>query len=389
MKDFVGTTEWTEDEVLRALRGFDGNREWRFRYELLTAGNLKIRDLDNVLAGSISNDYTAEIKRTAKFSISDDNSINYLSQRIRPWAGIMMPDGNFMEWPMGVFLLTSPKRNVNISGTIVRDVEAYDQTMVLIDDTVTSRYYVGPDVQYTAAVSEILANTMGIGGYSIVESNTRTVSALEWEPGTPKFKIIDDLLTAINYEGLWFDSFGTARAAPYIAPIDRAADFTYQTDNLSTILPDATVDVDYYKVPNRWVLIVSSPDQPALRAEIQNNNPFSPTSTINRGRIVTKVITGVVAPNQGVLNSIAERYRDEDGQLFETVEFKTGLMPVHENGDVYDFAYFDLSVAGRFLELSWDVDLVQGAEMAHVIRRTISVLSGFGIGPFGLMPFGG
>jgi hypothetical protein len=389
MKDLVGATDWTRDEVLRSLQGVDGEREWRFRYELLTATGIKIRDLDNVLGGSIANDFTAEIKRTAKFLILDDGSINYLSQRIRPWAGIMMPDGKFQEWPMGVFLLTSPKRSVDISGTVVRDVEAYDQTMVLMDDVVPGRYYVGPNVEYTAAVSELLANTMGVQGYSIVSSNTRTIAALEWEPGTPKAQIINDLLTAINYEGLWFDSNGTARAAPYVSPADRSAEFTYQTDDVSTILPDAEVDVDYYKVPNRWVLIVSSPDQPPLRAEIINNNPFSPTSTINRGRTVTRVITDATAPNQAVLNDIAERYRDEDGQLFETVAFKSGLMPIHENGDVIDFAYFDLNVAGRFLELAWSVELIQGAQMEHTLRRTISVLSGFGVGPFGLMPFGG
>ncbi len=389
MKSLVGATDWKPDEVLRALRGIDGHREWKFRYELLTSGGVRIRDLDNVLGGSIANDYTAEIKRTAKFLIQDDNSINYLSQRIRPWAGIAMPDGTFMEWPMGVFLLTSPKRSVDIAGVVVRDVEAYDQQMVLIDDVVTARYYVGPNVEYTAAVSELLANTPGISGYSIISSNTRTPAALEWEPGTSKSQIIGDLLAAINYEGLWFDSNGTARAAPYISPADRDAEFTYQTDDVSTILPDAEVDVDYYRVPNRWVLIVSNPDQPPLRAEITNSSPFSPTSTINRGRVVTRVITDANAPNQAVLNDIAERYRDEDGQLFETVSFKSGLMPIHENGDVVDFAYFDLNVAGRFLELGWSLELVQGAEMEHKLRRTISVLSGFGVGPFGLMPFGG
>lgn len=389
MQSFVGTSEWTAEEVLRALRGLSGHREWRFRYELLSAQGTRLRDLDNVLGCSVSNDFNAQIKRTAKFLVSDDNSINYLGQRIRPWAGIRMPNGGYMEWPLGVFLLTSPKRQVDISGAVTRDVEAYDQTMVLVDDKVASRYYVGPNVEYTAAVSELLANTAGINGYSIVSSNTRTIAALEWEPGTSKYQIVADLLAAINYEGLWFDGNGTARAAPYVVPSLRDADFLYQTDDLSTILPDVEVDVDYFQVPNRWVLIVSSPDQPPLRAEIVNNNPFSPTSTVNRGRVITRVVTDESAPNLAVLNDIAARYRDEDGQLFETVKFKTGIMPFHENGDVYDFAYFDLSVGGRFLELGWDMELTQGAQMSHTVRRTVSVLSGFGIGPFGLMPFGG
>jgi len=389
MQSLVRTSEFTPDEVLRALRGLEGHRSWSFRYELLSAGNVKIRDLTNVLSGAVANDFLAAIKRTAKFVLHDDGSINYLAQRIKPWARIQLESGLWMEWPLGVFLLTSPGRAVDISGVVTRDVDAYDQTMVLIDDVVSARHYVGPNVEYTSAVSEILANTAGISSYSIVSSNTRTVSALEWEPGTSKYQIVSDLLGAINYRSLWFDGEGTARAEPYVSPQLRDAEFTYQTDDLSVILPDAQVDTDYFQIPNRWVLIVSSPDQPPLRAELTNNNPFSPTSTVNRGRVITRVISDAVAPNQASLNSIAERYRDEDGQIFETLGFKTGIMPFHENGDVFDFAYFDLGIAGRFLETKWSFELVQGAEMSHEARRTVSVLAGFGSGPFGLMPFGG
>jgi hypothetical protein len=389
MQTLTRTSDYPKEEVLRALRGLAGHRDWRFRYELLSAQNEHIRDLRNVVAGSVTNDSTANIKRTAKFTIREQGSINFLSQRIRPWAGIRMPDGNWMEWPLGVFLLTTPNRAVDISGVVTRDIAAYDQTMVLIDDVVPGRYFVGANVQYTSAINELLSGTLGITSFSIVASNTRTPAAIEWEPGTSKSQIIADLLAAINYNSLWFDGEGTARAEPYVSPSLAEAEFVYQTDDLSTILPEADVDLDYFQVPNRWVLIVSSPDQPPLRAEIINNSPFSPTSTVNRGRTITRVITDEVAPNQAVLNDIAQRYKDEDAQLFETIRFKTGIMPFHENLDVYDFAYFDLSVAGRFMEMSWSFDLEQGAEMEHSARRTVSVLSGFGVGPFGLMPFGG
>jgi hypothetical protein len=389
MQTLTRTSEYTRDKVLRALRGLDGHRDWRFRYELLSAKNEHIRWMSSVLGGSVKNDIDQQIKRTATFLIRETGQVNYLNQRIRPWAGIQMPDGNYMEWPLGVFLLTTPKRNVDLSGTVTRDVQAYDQMMVLLDDLVPGRYFVGANVEYTAAVNELLSGTLGITSFSVVSSNTRTPSALEWEPGTSKAQIIADLLAAINYNSLWFDGEGSARAEPYVAPELAEAEFTYETDDLSVILPDAEVDVDYFKVPNRWVLIVSSPDQPPLRAEIINDSPFSPTSTVNRGRTITRVITDEIAPNQAVLNSIAARYRDEDGQLFETITFKTGIMPFHENGDVFDFAYFDLLLAGRFMEMSWSLDLEQGSEMEHTARRTISVLSGFGVGPFGLMPFGG
>jgi hypothetical protein len=341
-----------------------------------------------MLSGSIDNDFFAEIKRTGKFTIRDDGSINFLTQRIRPYAGILMPDGTWKEWSLGVFLLTTPVKSVDLSGSVVREVEAYDQTVVLLDDMVPGRYFVGANVEYTEAIQELLTNTPGIPSFSIESSTTRTPAPMEWEPGTSKLRIISDLLAAINYGSVWFDGNGTLKAGPYIAPSDRDADFLYQTDEVSVILPDAEQSLDLFQIPNRWVLIVSNPDQPPLRAEITNTSPLSPTSTINRGRIITKVVTDVEAPNQAVLNSLAERMRDEDGQVFEHISFDTGLMPFHENGDVFDFIHYDLVVSGRFMETKWSLNLQQGSPMKHEARRTVSVLGGFGIGPFGLAPFG-
>lgn len=379
----------TTPEVMQALRGTRSRRVWRFRYELLTKDNIRIRDLDNVLGGSVSHDYLAEIKRTAKFTIADDGAINFLQHRIRPWAGIELPDGTYQEWALGVFLLTTPARKVDISGVITRDVDAFDQTVVLQDDTVADRYFVNANYPYTDAIKELLDGTQGIPSSAINSSSALTPSALEWDPGTTKYRIIADMLAAINFESLWFDGEGSARAAPYINPKSRPAEFEYRTDDVSVILPEAEQSYDLYAVPNRWVLIVSNSDQPALRAEVSNTDFNSPTSIPNRGRVITRVITDVDAPNQAMLNAIADRYRDEQGQEYETIEFQTGLMPMHGNANVYDFEYSGFVGFGRFLETAWEMDMTQGAEMKHKARRSISILGGYGTGPYGTMPYGG
>jgi hypothetical protein len=212
---------------------------------------------------------------------------------------------------------------------------------------------------------------------------------LEWDPGTSKYRIIADMLNAINFESLWFDGSGAARSAAYITPKSRPAEMEYLTNDVSLILPEAEQSLDLYSVPNRWVLIVSNSDQLPLRAEVVNSDLASPTSIPNRGRVITRVITDVDAPNQAMLNAIAERYKEEQGQVYETIEFKTGLMPMHGNANVYDFEYKGFVGYGRFMETSWEMDLSQGAEMTHKARRSVSILGGFGTGPFGTMPFGG
>lgn len=389
MQTLALATEYAPEDVERALRGFRGRRIWRFRYELLNANNERIRDLDNVVGGSVEHDYLGEIKRTAKFTVRDNGTINYLTQRIRPWAGIRMPDGEYMEWPLGVFLLTTPTRKVDISGVVTRDVDAYDQTIVLRDDTVPDRYFVNANYSYTLAIREVLENTSGINDYFVDESPEVTPIALEWEPGTSRYQIVADMLAMINFGSLWFDGTGIARAQKYTPPAERSAEFEYRTNDVSVILPDSEQTLDLYEIPNRWVLIVSNPDLPPLRAEIVNSDLASPTSTMNRGRIITRVVTNVEAPTQGMLNAIAERMRDEEGQVFEKIVFRTGLMPFHENADVFDFEYDGFVGYGRFLETKWSMDLSQGAEMQHEARRTVSILGGYGTGPYGTMPYGG
>lgn len=360
-------------DVLYALRGIRGRREWRFRYELLTASNSLIRQLDNVAAGSVEHDFLAEIKRTAKFTIEERGDINFISERVKPYAGIRMPDGGYAEWPLGVFLMTTPTKKADISGTLTREIDAYDQTVVLQDDTVTNRYYVGAAQNVVNAVIELLSNTPGIVSWNIPPSSATTSAAREWEPGTTKYAIISDLLGSINYNSLWFDGNGVARSSSYVTPADRPTEFTYATDDVSVILPDADQTIDFYKVPNHWVLIVSNPDLPPMRAEIVNDNPASPTSTVSRGRTITRVVTEDDVPTQALLNVKAERYRDEDGNVFENVVFKTGLMPFHENSDIYMVDHGQLVVNAKYNETKWGFDLAQGAEMTHDVRRTVTV----------------
>lgn len=82
---------YTEDEVLRAIRGVDGTRELSFRYELLDENMVYKRDLENVLGGSVQMQYISEIKRTAEFDIRDGGDIDYLFDHIKPYARFKMP----------------------------------------------------------------------------------------------------------------------------------------------------------------------------------------------------------------------------------------------------------------------------------------------------------
>ena len=48
------------------------------------------------------------------------------------------------------------------------------------------------------------------------------------------------------------------------------------------VVPDAGQELPIAKIANKWVLVVSEPDQPPLVATYTNNDPASITSTVQR-----------------------------------------------------------------------------------------------------------
>lgn len=532
---------YTEDEVLAELRSVTGSRTISFRYELLDEDNAKVSDLSNVLSGSVSYNYLADINRTARFTILDDGTINYLNQRIKPWARLSMPvaklggvpvrdidvsngrfafdvdgwtavggtlahdteivfsspgsaaltpdgttedayaeadeipvlperdyraagylysatgyascgvcvdwydsshdylessnnlsaaasgvwtarghsvtspegaayarlvirqdgtppseavlnfdnvslrwddseDGpfgpeNWAEWPLGVFLLASPARKADASDVVTRDVEGYDQCQVYRDDLVDGRYTVAAGTNYITAISTLLdrPGTIPPDGKNLTPTTKTLPTAREWEPGTPVLTIIRNLLSAINYETLFFDENGVAIARPYVSPTEITSTFTYADGETSVIVPEVSQSLDLFSVPNKWVMAVNDPDRDELRAVYTNNNPASITSTVLRGRTITDFRTDQDAADQASLDAQVSRIAFEASQVYEVVEFDTATMPIHGHREVITLTYTDLSISDRYAEHTWSMNLEAGSTMKHSVRRVVNV----------------
>lgn len=281
-----------------------------------------------------------------------------------PWDGT-----RWVEWPQGVFLMSTPTRRLAQSGVVLLEVEAYDQLQVWSDDLVADRFTATEGDRYTEVVSGILGNI----DKNITPSTLILPVSKEWEPGTSRLQIMNDLLQAINYEPLFFDEMGVAIARPYSAPADRAVEYVYRDDEDSVKLPEPQQTLDLFSIPNKWVVVVSDADRPALRAEYTNDNPASPTSTLTRGRTITDFRTEQEAADQATLDALVARLAAEASQIFEHVEFQTAIMPMHSHNDVYTFAEGGLTLDAKYSETAWDMPLQAGQPMQHQIRRVVEL----------------
>lgn len=341
------------------------DRHLSFRYELLDSNNVHKGWLDEVMGASVANNALADIKRTARLQMLDNPDIDWLADRVKPWVTL-----NGDEHPQGVFLLSSPRRRWS-SGVVLREVEAYDQGMVLRDDKVEDRYTIAAGVNYIAEVDTLLASA-GIAETNLTPTDKTLPTGREWDPGTSKGRIIGDLLAAINYRSLYFDAGGIAVAEPYVSPSEAAPRHLYATDDASLILPEAEEELDLFEVANKWVLYTSEPDLLPLTASYTNTNPNSPTSTVRRGRTIVD-FRQVEAADQATLDARVQRLASEASQVYTAVDFDTGIVADHGDADVIDFIHDGLGISARYVEHTWSMQLKAGAEMRHRIRRVVTV----------------
>lgn len=360
---------YTDAEVIAELTAQHGTRTMSYRYDRLSEANVYIEPADWVTVGTVANNALADIKRTAKFTVLDRGTINYLKDRIRPWACLHMPDGGRVEWPQGVFLLSTPGRRLTLDGVVTREVAAYDQLKALTDDKVVDRYSIAAGVLYTAAIATLTA------GYasSIIPSALTLPAAMEWEPGTTYLRILNDLLAAINYESAWFDENGRLVCRPYQSPAVRSSEYTYAANELSVIAGAVDQALDLFDIPNKWVLNVSEADRPALTGTYTNTSTSSPTSTASRGRTIVDFRTEQDAADQATIDAKAARLGFEASQVFEVVKFTTAAMPMHSNADVLTLSIPGLAIDAKYSEHEWELPLEVGAAMRHTVRRVVTI----------------
>jgi hypothetical protein len=364
----------TAEEVLAALQGRTGVRRFSFRYELLDAGNVPVEDLDRaVLTARIAQNWLADIKRTASFTIRETGRIDYLSDRLKPYTRTWLPPygaKDFVEHPQGVFLLSSPTRKIDEQGVITRDVEAYDPLQVYADDKFSARYTVAAGANVITAVTTLLGSVP-----MVVSPSTKTLAtASEWKPGDTKLKAINELLGMINYESLSFDEEGRAVVQAYSSPLVRPEEYEYGASDVGLVLPEVEQELDLFDVANKWVLVVSDPDlADPLISTYTNTDPASPTSTIRRQRTIVDFREEQDAVDQASLDAKVARLAFEASQIYEAIPFSSALMPIHSGNDVYRLRLPALAVNAKYAEQSWDMELRAGAKMNHRARRVVSV----------------
>ena len=296
-------------------------------------------------------------------------SVNWLSDQIRPELII---DGQ--AHPCGVFLpaTVTEERSEDGADLLSYSVQAYDRCWQVRDNKTETTQYFAAGVNYLAAVEQLLT-AAGIALISsTVTSATLTEAREDWNIGTSYLDIINQLLSEINYNPLWFNEDGLAVLEPATVVTPQSIDHTLDAsdpDNL--ILPGYRRTSDIYSAPNVFYCVCSNADKSGpMTARSENTNPQSPISIPRRGRSIMKVVRVDNIASQEELQAYADRLRNESMITAESISIQTGLLPGFGVRDVTAVQYGD-DLFVLCIERVWTMRLGPGGSMTHELEKVV------------------
>jgi len=224
--------------------------------ELLDSSNNFVEDIsDDLDGGEISRSNFADVHGTCKLDIVRE--LAWGKDRVRPYM-TLANDLISARFNLGVFVLTTPETS-RIDNVITYEAQGFD-LLYLLQSGPSDTYVATSGTTYLTAVQDVLT-VSGVGvGLQLDGTGSATtlpvtmVWTLNPDAETSWLSIINDLLGAINYRGLWANENGVFTSSPYAAPSTRAIEWTFDT-SISTaniVGQERTLTSDVWAAKNWW-----------------------------------------------------------------------------------------------------------------------------------------
>lgn len=281
-----------------------------------------IRKIENVKSCSIDRDESSDTLGSASISIVDTLGETYIRAYL-----LIRQNGNNFRVTLGTFLVQTPSSDFDGKNRNVT-MDCYTPLLELKENP--------PPLGYTLMKGEnIMERAYEICRENcrapVVETKLEKVLEANFVSNTDDTWLVflQDLLAQAKYK-FYLDEEGKILFAPIQKLEQLKPVWTFNDDNSSILYPDINLEHDLYGIPN-VVEVVCSTGTEMYTARIVNDDPNSPTSTVNRGR---EILYRETSPNiQGIpsteqIDEYAEALLEELSSVEYQVSYKHGYCPV-------------------------------------------------------------
>ena len=309
-----------------------------FEYYIVDPGTWKdVKLVDNVIKSTIKRDEESETKGSAAIDITESIGECYIRIYL-----ITIQNGLKEKHPLGTFLVQTPASSFDGK---IRDVsmDAYTPLLELKENQPPLGYSVLKgenvmDITYRLAREHARA--------PVVKTNctTKLFNDFVADPSSDTWlSFLSDLAANAKYS-FTLDEMGRILFSPKQDTASLQPVWTYDDSNSSILYPDLSMEHDLYGIPN-VVEVIYSKSGEHYYARAVNDDPNSPTSTINRGREIVHRVTDpdtLGNPTKNQIKEYAEELLRTLSSLEYTITYTHGYCPVR----VGDCVRLDYTRAG-------------------------------------------
>lgn len=307
-----------------------------FEFYTVDPGTWKdVKLLDNVKSCTIERDSSSETLGSATFDVTESVGECYIRVYL-----ITIQNGVKEKHPLGTYLVQTPTSSFNGK---IRNVsmDAYTPLLELKEKLPPIGYFV-PKTSNILETAYMLARENMRA--PVVKPNCSTKLEYDFVATTEDtwLSYLTDLI-ANTYLAISLgldtpepaykfdiDEMGRILFAPKQDVASLQPVWTYNDDNSSILYADLTMDHDMYGIPNVVEVVYSNGVKNLFYTAI-NDDPNSPTSTVNRGR---KIVHRVTDPNiigdasEAQIKAYAEKVLRDLSSIEYTITYTHGYCPV-------------------------------------------------------------
>lgn len=318
-----------------------------------------IRLLSTVKSSSLKRDEESDTLGSA--TIEADNLVGECYIRVYLVA---RQNGGTYRFPLGTYLVQTPSSSYDGKVRSI-SMDSYTPLLELKENDVPIGYSLlkGDNIMkqaYLITRNNCRAPVIETESDKLLQDNFVAESGEKW------LSYISDLISQANYK-FYLDDEGQILFAPKQKVEELQPVWTYDDNNSSILYPEISMQHDLYGIPN-VVEVVCSTGLNTYTARVINDDPNSPTSTVNRGR---EILHRDTEPNLPGLPT--ERQIDEYAQtLLESlssveyqVTYKHGYCPVRV-GDAVRLNYKNASLSNiKAKVISQTIKCQNGCEVSE------------------------
>lgn len=294
-----------------------------FEYYVVDPGTWKeTKLLSNVKSCTINRDSDTETLGSATIDVTESVGECYIRAYL-----VTIQNGLRERHSLGTFLVQTPSSSFDGKIRSV-SMDAYTPLLELKENPPPLGYAIlkGQNIMknaYVIAREHLRAPVVAaecsdtLNGDFVAETDDTWMTFLADLIGKAKYEFELDEVSRVL--------FSPKQAIASLQPV-----WTYDDQNSSILYPEISINHDLYGIPN-VVEVIYSKDNKTYSAKVVNDDPNSPTSTVNRGReIVHREPNPSFAgePNQTLVEEYAKELLETLSTVEYTVSYTHGYCPV-------------------------------------------------------------